>query len=37
MMMQRSADGMAEALVDAVVARLAAEPVERLLQARLGR
>ena len=36
-MMQRSADGMAEALVDAVVARLAVEPAERLLQARLGR
>ena len=34
MMMQRSADGMAEALVDAVVARLAVEPAERLLQAR---
>ena len=37
MMMQRSADGMAEALVDAVLARLSAEPAERLLQARLGR
>ena len=37
MLMQRSADGMAEALIDAVLARVAAEPAERLLQARLGR